>query len=159
MTRVVLVAAALAAIYLLVMTSVAPGDVVTAALLGLAVSFALRPRAGAADDQPLHLRPAAVPGLVWETVAEIVRGSWRVVRFCLTGHGRPGFVEIPRDGRSDPDVALWGLITGEAPDEIVVDVDDERDVLIVHLVDAGDPDAIRARHRRALEHRRGTEAG
>jgi multisubunit Na+/H+ antiporter MnhE subunit len=45
----------------------------------------------------------------------------------------------------------WGVLTGEAPDEIVVDVDVERDVLIVHLVDARDPDAVRARHRRAYE--------
>ena len=78
-----------------------------------------------------------------------------MVRFCLTGHGAPGFVEIPRDDQSDRDVALWGLATGEAPDEIVVDVDDERDVVVVHLTDARDPDAGRARHRRGLEQRRG----
>ena len=43
-------------------------------------------------------------------------------------------------------VALWGVLTGEAPDEVVVDVDEARGVLIVHLVDAADPDAVRARH-------------
>jgi hypothetical protein len=74
------------------------------------------------------------------------------------GMGASGFVEIPRDGRSDRDVALWGLVTGEAPDEIVVDVDEERDVLVVHLTDARDPDAVRARHRRDLEQRRGKAA-
>ena len=31
--------------------------------------------------------------------------------------------------------------------------DDERDVLIVHLVDVQDPDSVRARHRRAHERR------
>ena len=125
-------------------------------MLGLGVAFALRPRTA---TTPLSLRPRAVPGLLCETAAEMVRGSWRVVRFCLTGRGAPGFVEIPRDDRSDLDVALWGLVTGEAPDEIVVDVDDERDVLVVHLTDASDPDAVRARHRRALEQRRGKAAG
>ena len=44
-----------------------------------------------------------------------------------------------------------GVLTGEAPDEVPVDVDEERDVLIVHLVDATDPDAVRARHHRAYE--------
>ena len=48
-------------------------------------------------------------------------------------------------------VALWGVLTGEAPDEVPVDVDEARDVLIVHLVDASDPDAVRARHQRAYE--------
>ena len=58
----------------------------------------------------------------------------------------PGFVEIPRGDRSRHGVALWGVLTGEAPDEIPVDVDERRRVLIVHLVDAGDPAAVRARH-------------
>jgi hypothetical protein len=40
---------------------------------------------------------------------------------------------------------------------IVVDVDTERDVLVVHLVDAGDP-ARSGRHRAGLEHRRGKSA-
>jgi multisubunit Na+/H+ antiporter MnhE subunit len=50
-------------------------------------------------------------------------------------------------------VALWGLLTGEAPDEIPVDVDEQRDVLIVHLVHARDPEAVRARHERTHERR------
>jgi multicomponent Na+:H+ antiporter subunit E len=81
----------------------------------------------------------------------MVRGSWRTARFCLRGGGQPGFVEIPRGDRSPNAVALWGVLTGEAPDEVPVDVDEERDVLIVHLVDASDPDAVRERHRRAYE--------
>ena len=159
MTRLLVVSVALAAVYLLVMTSLAPGDVATAAVLGIGAAVALRPRSGGTSGGPLNLRPGAVPRLVWETAAEMVRGSWRVVRFCLGEPRAPGFVEIPRDGRTDFDVALWGLVTGEAPDEIVVDVDEERDVLVVHLVDAADPDAVRARHRRALERQRGNGAG
>jgi multisubunit Na+/H+ antiporter MnhE subunit len=154
-TRVLVVGAGLAAVYLLVLTSVAPGDVAAAAVLGFGAAVLLRPGSAAARTNTLHLRRRAVPGLLWRTAAEMVRGSWRTVRFCLGWAGEPGFVEIPRDGRTDLDVALWGLVTGEAPDEIVVDVDDERDVLVVHLIDAGDPDGVRARHRADLEHRRG----
>jgi multisubunit Na+/H+ antiporter MnhE subunit len=159
MTRLVVVAAGLAAVYLLVMTSLAPGDVVVAAVLGLVAAAVSRPSTAATRTGALNLRPRAVPGLIAGTAAEMVRGSWRTVRFCLGWRGDPGFVEIPRDGRTDMDVALWGLITGEAPDEIVVDVDEERDVLIVHLLDAGDPEDVRARHRADLEHRRGTAVG
>jgi len=98
----------------------------------------------------LH-RVLALGSVVARTAAEMVRGSVRTARFCLGRGGRPGLVEIPRDGRSRHAVALWGVLTGEAPDEVPVDVDEERDVLIVHLVDAGDPDAVRERHRRAWE--------
>lgn len=156
MTRVLVVGAAFAAVYLLVMTSLAPGDVGAAVVLGLGAAAVSRPASAAARTRTLNLRPGAVPGLIAGTAAEMVRGSWRTVRFCLGWRGDPGFVEIPRDGRTDMDVALWGLVTGEAPDEIVVDVDEERDVLVVHLLDAGDPEGVRARHRADLEHRRGS---
>jgi multisubunit Na+/H+ antiporter MnhE subunit len=100
------------------------------------------------------LRPVRVLALVHAlalTAVEMVRGSWRTARFCLRGDGSPGYVEIPREGRSRYAVALWGVLTGEAPDEVPVDIDDARDVLIVHLIDASDPDAVRERHRRAYE--------
>ena len=85
------------------------------------------------------------------TARDIVLGTFRTVHFVLRGTERPGFVEIPRGDRSRREVALWGLLTGEAPDEYPVDVDDERDVLVVHVLDASDPAAIRERHARVHE--------
>ena len=153
MTWVLVRAAALAGTYLLFLTSLAPGDVLVGALLGLAVALALRPRAalrrGEATARPDRLAAALVTLL--DTAAEMVRGSWRTVLFCLGRPSAPGFVEIPRGDRSPMGVALWGVLTGEAPDEVPVDV--EEDVLVVHLVDAADPDAVRERHRRAHERR------
>jgi multicomponent Na+:H+ antiporter subunit E len=150
MRRVLVHALFLTGIYLLVMTSAKPGDAAVGLLLGLVLALWLRP-AGGATDPP---RPAALVALgraLALTAAEMVRGSWRTARFCLRGGGSPGLVEIPRAGRSPQAVALWGVLTGEAPDEIPVDVDEERDVLIVHCVDASDPDAVRERHQRAYE--------
>lgn len=150
MSRVLLSAGALTVMYLLVLTSVAPGDVLVGGALGLGVALALRPPQ-APDPRPVNQLLPALAGLVWRTAVEMVRGSWRAARFCLGREANPGLVEIPRGSRSAAEVALWGLTTGEAPDEIVVDVDEARGVLIVHLVDAGDPDAVRARHARGLE--------
>jgi multisubunit Na+/H+ antiporter MnhE subunit len=150
MRRVIAQALFLMGIYLLVMTSAKPGDAAVGLLLGLGVAVWLRPPGGTTSTP----RPGALLALgraLAQTAGEIVLGSWRTARFCLRGGGDPGFVEIPRAGRSPQAVALWGVLTGEAPDEVPVDVDDERDVLIVHLVDAGDPDAVRERHRRAYE--------
>jgi multisubunit Na+/H+ antiporter MnhE subunit len=153
-TGVLLRAAGLTAIYLLVMTSLDPGDVLVGGVLGLAIATAIRPRRThrpASDRVPTMAWLAAFTGMVIDTTREMILGSWRVVRFCLGGQASPGFVEIPRGGRSRQNVALWGILTGEAPDEVPVDVDDERDVLIVHLVDVGNPDAVRARHQHAYE--------
>jgi multisubunit Na+/H+ antiporter MnhE subunit len=151
MSRVLLSAAALAGVYLLVLTSVAAGDVLVGGALGLAVAFALRPHSEPAS-RPLVERVPAVAGLAARTAVEMVKGSWRVALFCAGRRSSPGLVEIPRGSRSAGEVAVWGLATGEAPDEVVVDVDEERGVLIVHLVDASDSDAVRARH--ALTHER-----
>jgi multisubunit Na+/H+ antiporter MnhE subunit len=152
MSRLVIQALALMGIYLLVMTSAKPADAVVGLLLGLALAVALRPRHPdrRPNGSPLALLVAAGALLV-QTAAEMARGSWRTARFCLRGGDRSGFVEIPRAGRSRRAVALWGVVTGEAPDEVPVDVDEERDVLIVHLVDASDPVAVRWRHQHAYE--------
>jgi multisubunit Na+/H+ antiporter MnhE subunit len=142
----------LAAIYLLVLTSLDPYDIAAGLLLGLVVSIALRTRGTDGAGVALTGGPRAIIAAMAATAREMVVGSWRVVCFCLRpGSAAPGFVEVPRDGRTRSDLALWGLLTGEAPDEVPVDIDEERDVLLVHLVDARDPDAVRARHRHAHE--------
>jgi multisubunit Na+/H+ antiporter MnhE subunit len=152
MSRVIAQALGLMGVYLLVMTSAKPGDAAAGLLLGLVLAVALRPRRAARRPAAPTLGGLVGFGrLVAMTAVEMALGSWRTALFCLRGGARPGFVEIPRGGRSRHAVALWGVITGEAPDEVAVDIDEERDVLIVHLVDAGDPDAVRERHRRAYE--------
>ena len=158
MTGILVRAVALAAVYLLVLTSLHPGDIATGAVIGLAVAVALRPhrRTSRAPAAPVSLAGAGV--ILVQTAAEVCRGSWRVARFCLGAPAAPGFVEIPRGDRSPFEVAAWGVLTGEAPDEVPVDVDDARDVLIVHLVDASDPDGVRERHRRTHDRLRGRGA-
>jgi multisubunit Na+/H+ antiporter MnhE subunit len=151
MTRVIMQALLFMGIYLLVLTSVKPGDAVIGFALGVALAIALRPRRAPAGTPPGPAVVLALGPVLLSTAVEMVVGSWRTVRFCLGLGGDPGFVEIPREGRSRHAVALWGVLTGEAPDEVPVDVDEQRDVLIVHLVDASDPDAVRERHRRTYE--------
>lgn len=150
-------AAALAAIYLLVLTSFAPFDIAAGLVLGLAVATALRQKATVSAQPSLTGGPLALTRAFLSTGREMIVGSWRVVRFCLQpGRAAPGFVELPRGERTRADLALWGLLTGEAPDEVPVDIDEERGTLVVHLVDASDPEAVRTRHRLAHERMRGS---
>jgi multisubunit Na+/H+ antiporter MnhE subunit len=152
MSRVITQALVLMGVYLLVMTSAKPGDAAAGLLLGLGLAVSLRPRLhGRRPATPTVSTLVAFGRVLAMTAVEMAGGSWRTARFCLRGGGRPGFVEIPRGGRTRHAVALWGVLTGEAPDEVPVDIDEARDVLIVHLIDAGDPEAVRERHRRAYE--------
>jgi multisubunit Na+/H+ antiporter MnhE subunit len=151
-TGILVRAAGLVAVYLLVLTSAQPGDVLTGALLALPIAVVIRPRrTGRRRDGRALTRVWATGGLLAQTAAEMVRGSWRVVRFCLRGGDRSGLLEIEQGDRSRTGIAIWGLITGEAPDELPVDIDESRRVLIVHLVDAGDPEAVRDRHERTRQ--------
>ena len=143
--------AGLTAVYLLVLTSLAPGDLLVGGLLAAALVAAAGPDPDRRRIAGWGRWTAALVRMVLATAWEIVLGTLRVVRFCLTGAGRPGFVEIPRGDRSRHGVALWGVLTGEAPDEYPVAVDDARHVLIVHTIDTADPAAVRARHAAAHE--------
>ncbi len=149
---IVLRTCGLAAIYLMVLTSLDAGDIAIGLLLGLGLVLGLQARAvDHAEHAPLPVMLRAFVRMLGGTLREMVVGTWRVARFCLGGPAQPGFVEIPRGDRSHRGVALWGVLTGEAPDEYPVDVDDARGVLIVHLLHADDPDAVRERHRIARE--------
>lgn len=151
MTEVLLRIAGLAAIYLLVLTSLAPGDILVGVLIASGLVLAARPAGPRRRPREWAGWLLAVARMIGATAYEIALGSVRVARYCLTGAGSPGFVEIPRGDRSRHGVALWGVLTGEAPDEYPVVVDDARHMLVVHVIDARDPDAIRARHQAALE--------
>ena len=140
----------LLAVYLLVLTSVAPGDILIGSLVAIAIVGATRPR-DRAPRAGWRRWLVALATTLLATASEIAIGTARTVRFCFGGNATPGFVEIPRGERSRRSVALWGVLTGEAPDEYPVDVDASRGVLIVHVLDARDPAAIRARHARAYE--------
>ncbi len=142
--------AGLVTIYLLVLTSTAPGDILVGTVLAVVIVGASRPSHHSPPVGWLRWTYALAMTLLG-TGGEMAVGTLRTIRFALGGRARPGFVEIPRGNRSRRAVALWGVLTGEAPDEYPVDVDPTRDVLIVHVLDASDPDRIRARHALARE--------
>ena len=147
MSRIVIQALSLMGVYLLVLTSAKPGDALVGLLLGVVLAVALRQRLpGRRAATPKLSGLVALGPVLAATAVEMAIGSWGTARFCLGAPAKPGLVEIPRGDRSPGRVALWGVLTGEAPDEYPVDA--EGDVLFVHVLDASDPDAVRARHER-----------
>ena len=58
---------------------------------------------------------------------------------------------IRRDAPSS--AAAWGIRVGLAPASVVVEVDDARGELLLHVPDARDPDAVRRAQLHAYERR------
>jgi multisubunit Na+/H+ antiporter MnhE subunit len=57
-------------------------------------------------------------------------------------------VRIPIGLRSERGVAVSALTTTLSPGTVLIDVDAERRELLVHVIDATDPDEVRARAQR-----------
>lgn len=87
---------------------------------------------------------------------DIVTANWRVARQVIGPLCRlsPGFVEVPLDLR-DPFVAtLLASVVSLTPGTVAIDIDRERWILLVHALDAPDPqalaDEIKQRYERPL---------
>lgn len=102
--------------------------------------------------------PARTPGMLERIVAfvpftaaavwNIVTGTWEVA--LVTLHIRrlsaPGIVAVPIGERTPTGVAVSSLTTTLSPGTFLVDVDHERDVMLIHSINASDPDAVRESH-------------
>ena len=156
MIAVVRRVAVLTAVYLLVLTSVAPGDILVGVLLAAGIVAAQRfvrrserPRAETSTVRRL----AGVPALVAGTVVDMARASWKVAGCCLRGRlPAPGMVTIPIGPRADS-AAAWGVRVGLSPDTIVVEADEARGELLLHVLDARDPAAVRREQLDSYERR------
>ena len=76
---------------------------------------------------------------------EILVGNWKVtlVTLRLRPLVRPGIVAVPVGDRTPTGVAVWAVVTGLPPGSYFVDVDRERGVVLIHVLDARDPEAYR----------------
>ncbi|MFI7679255.1 Na+/H+ antiporter subunit E [Actinophytocola sp. NPDC049390] len=135
----------LTAVYLLVLTSLHPGDVLTGvvvATLLVAAGRRISPL-GPPPPAPLLRRLAGVPALVGGTLVDLARGTWQTAA-CLIGRGLAdgGLVEVPIPRTGPTSAAAWGIRVGFVPDTVVVDLDEERGRMLLHVLDARDPEAV-----------------
>lgn len=157
--------AVLLAIYLLTLGSLQLGDVAIGLVLATLMELGWRHRVArggaiaASEGSPGQARPPlhrvllALPALILAVLVEITRGTWEVAKYSL-GLRRvdsDGIVEIELQGISEAGVAVWAFISTISPGELVLEVDEERGLLVIHALDASDPEAIRARHREFYE--------
>ena len=145
-------------VYALTLASFAPWDLAIGAVFGTVVLAIFRPFLFAemtdgenvATDRrggpPLLDRIVAVVPFAGAILRDIVRGTWTMALIVL--HLRPlahpGIVAIPIGDRTPLGVVVFGLAIGLSPGTVLVDVDWSAGVMLIHVIDAGDPDAVRA---------------
>lgn len=153
MTRLLLSAVGLGVLYVLTLASSAPVDLAIGMLLGLVLAALLGRRM---RPTPEHVALSPPARILWfgvfagAVLADVLQGAWdvtlRVVH--LRPVERPGVVRIPIGQRSERGIAVSALTTTLSPGSVLIDIDRERGDLLLHVIDASDPDAVRERLQR-----------
>lgn len=146
MIGILLRVVALTGLYLLIVSSAKLGDIATGVVLAaLVVAVGRRHRGTSAPTSARATlrRLAGVPALIGGTLADVVTGSAQVIRCCLLRPPDPGLVWLPTGPTSPASFAAWGIRLGITPNTVVVDVDEERGAVLVHVLDAHDPETVR----------------
>ncbi len=81
---------------------------------------------------------------------DILKGTWRValVVLHLRPLAHPGVVAVPIEERTPLGVTVTVLAMTLSPGSFLVDVDWEQRVILMHFLDASEPEAIRAEQQR-----------
>jgi multisubunit Na+/H+ antiporter MnhE subunit len=154
MIGIILRVVALTGLYLLIVSSTKLGDIATGVVLAsLVAAVGRRQRRTSAPTPALTSAPtstratlrrlAGVPALIGGTLVDVVTGSADVIRCCLGRPPDPGLVWLPTGPTSPSSFAAWGIRLGITPNTVVVDVDEERGAVLVHVLDAHDPETVR----------------
>ena len=140
--NIVLRVVALTAIYLLVLTSVHPGDVLIGVVLAVVLVAAGRRIQPLGPPSRSHgARLAGSARAPRGTLVDLIRSTWthRPVVSEPTAHSPPGLVTIPIPPCPPTSAAAWGARVGITPDTVVVELDEERGRMLFHVIDARDP--------------------
>jgi multicomponent Na+:H+ antiporter subunit E len=141
---------ALTLIWSLTLASFDPVDLLVGASLSTVLTAFLGDRlveAPTGREGPMLRRILWFPVFVAAVFADIGRGTWDVALrvLHLRPLERPGIVAVPIGERSHRGVAVSALATTLSPGTVLIDIDWDREVMLLHVIDASDPDGVRAR--------------
>lgn len=145
----------LVATWAMVLDSWDPRDLLVGGVVAGAVMFALYHMGDHTPSKVPNIfsRMIAFVPLAGAIIRDITVGTWRVTLVVLGVRRltRPGIIVIPFEERTPVGVAVSSFLITLAPGETLVGIDEERREMLVHVIDASDPDAIRAHFRRFYE--------
>jgi multisubunit Na+/H+ antiporter MnhE subunit len=146
---------ALAVIFVLALASVDPWDLVIGAGLAIGVLLLFRSIAPAgADGATREKMPSPLTRILWffpmcaRAAWDITCGTWLVFLFVsgIRKLEHPGIVLVPIGERTPTGVAVSALISTLSPGTVMMEIDFAQGVMLIHAIDASDPDQIRADH-------------
>lgn len=158
MTRYVVAVAALTLVYALALASFHPWDLLIGAALSAALLFVARRTArrfggaaGPSSSEPTARRPnplgraLAFFPFAFAVAWDVISGAWRVflATVGLRRPSSPGVVAVPLGERSPTGVAVSAFLAAFSPGTLLVGVDEKERVMLIHAMDAADPDAVR----------------
>jgi multisubunit Na+/H+ antiporter MnhE subunit len=159
MTARLLSIALLTLVYLFTLASFALWDIAIGAVLAIAVTWLFRGFAPARDSDPRSDAPSFATRLIHfplfcaVVVWDIIKGTWVVSRVVLGFDPlrQPGIVHVPIGERSRLGVVVSSIATTLSPGTFIVDIDWTERVMLIHALDASDPDAVRAAHQHVYD--------
>jgi multicomponent K+:H+ antiporter subunit E len=131
----------LAASWLLLQQSLAPGNLITAVVLGLVVPRLLHGFLAA----PTKVRSwPAVFRLVWVVLVDIVLANIAVARIVLapSSNPQPAWLTVPLDTQHPMAITLLATIITTTPGTVSCVVDEKRRRILVHALDCSDAPAM-----------------
>lgn len=133
----------LAVVWTLLQNEVSAGMIVFGIILGIIIPI-MTTRWW--PDRPKGLRLGKMLAYVWLVMWDIVVANIQVAWIVLTKRNadmRPNWVVIPLDLRSPEAITILAGTITLTPGTVSADLSDEGKNLLVHALDADDPDAVR----------------
>ncbi len=149
MRRAALAILLLTGLYVAVIARSGPADLLFAAIVSGVALYVWRDFlfGGRPDPTPRLLRRvvafAPFAGIV---LRDVLTGTWQVALIVLHLRplGTPGMVTVPVGERTSTGVAVSALVSGLSPGTVFIAANDS--VMLFHIIDATDPDAVREIH-------------
>lgn len=152
MARALTVVPLLTLVYALALESFDPWDLAIGAIVSSALLALAWPQV--ADENPpprgnLFRRIIAFVPFALAVLRDVIFGTVDVALVSLRLRPLPmtGIVAVPIEERSPLGVAVCALVTTLSPGSVFVEVDDARNVMLFHVLDASDPDRVRTQQR------------
>ncbi len=85
------------------------------------------------------------PVLLWYLLIDILKGTYQVavITLGIRPLRRPGIVNLPIGRHSPYGVGPVGFFVTLSPGSFMIDIDWDAQEMLVHVIDASDPDAVR----------------
>lgn len=148
MTRLLLSILGLMTIYSMILLSVQPWDLVIGAAIATGVVVVFRRHLFGSTLEPLPRfgqRVFALLRFAWFVFTDVMEGLWLVLSIVLGLRPLPpsGIIAIPLGERTASGVAVTAWATGLSPGTLVIDVDWEQRVMLIHFIDVSEPKELR----------------